>query len=772
MMKTQSALLFVGFALVGSIASAVVSPTGAGISYEGQILKPDGVTPVSGTSTQFKVQIRTPDAASCLLYEEVRTLDMSTSGGNFAFSINDGAGTRTDSTGYSLERIFANQGTLTVPTSNCVSGSGVYAPGASDSRVLSVSFKDETMTAFEQMPTEKVSFAPFAIEAKQIAGFGSDSLLRVVNGSGDPITGLAPLSNAQYNELLALSNGASTTYAKAQTGGGAIIAVANDPSTPAVGSIWYNTTTQTLMVHNSSSNVAVGGGGGGGITALTGDVSTTGSGSVAAAVNSVGGSTAANIHVAEQLANAATSANTASAIVKRDSAGSFNANVATVNGLALNNTGAVVNLVSPVGANYTLTLPGSAGSAGQVMQTNGTGTLSWVTPLTSATAFTNSGNSFGSTSTLGNNDNFDLNFRTNSTTRMTLTAAGNVGIGTTAPVSPLEVAGTAQLDSVLNFNNGVNGSQIGYMQSASPNMILGVTPTTGSLLFYTSSGGSAERMRISPTGNVGIGSTSPSYPLDISVSSSSPTGINVMNTASGTAARTIARFSNNSGYALTVGMTSPSYAGGSGLSASEGFVSATTTPLVLATGSTYPMRFVTGSSSAERMRIDTNGNVGIGTTSPGAMLDVNGPVKGLTLQTGYYTPATSCTAIGQIAASSTDARPMFCATNSLWTPLMTGQPSQTSAASIIDFSSASNVKSSLSCQAFSLYNLKDGQTYRLFITGTSGTSCSFTAYSDSGSTSLTVHAPSVMTATSAKTSLATITVMGTDAVVEFVSGMN
>lgn len=65
------------------------------------------------------------------------------------------------------------------------------------------------------------------------------------------------------------------------------------------------------------------GGGGSGITALTGDVSASGSGSVAATVNSVGGSTAANIHTAELLANAATSSDTVSTIVKRDSNGRF-----------------------------------------------------------------------------------------------------------------------------------------------------------------------------------------------------------------------------------------------------------------------------------------------------------------------------------------------------------------------------------------------------------------------------------------------------------------
>jgi hypothetical protein len=75
-----------------------------------------------------------------------------------------------------------------------------------------------------------------------------------------------------------------------------------------------------------------GGGVGGGITALTGDVTASGSGSVAGTVALVGTSTAANVHAGELLANAATSANTANTIMKRDGSGNFIAG--TMTGLA------------------------------------------------------------------------------------------------------------------------------------------------------------------------------------------------------------------------------------------------------------------------------------------------------------------------------------------------------------------------------------------------------------------------------------------------------
>ena len=65
------------------------------------------------------------------------------------------------------------------------------------------------------------------------------------------------------------------------------------------------------------------------ITALTGDVTASGSGSVVATVANVGGVTAANVASGANLANAATNLNTVSTIVKRDASGNFTAGAIT-----------------------------------------------------------------------------------------------------------------------------------------------------------------------------------------------------------------------------------------------------------------------------------------------------------------------------------------------------------------------------------------------------------------------------------------------------------
>jgi hypothetical protein len=66
---------------------------------------------------------------------------------------------------------------------------------------------------------------------------------------------------------------------------------------------------------------------------------------------------------------------------------------------------------------------------------------------TTTNAFIQNGNSFGTTATLGTNDNQPLAFETNGTTKMFISSSGNVGIGTTAPSRPLHIKNTATNDA-------------------------------------------------------------------------------------------------------------------------------------------------------------------------------------------------------------------------------------------------------------------------------------------------------------------------------------
>jgi len=139
-------------------------------------------------------------------------------------------------------------------------------------------------------------------------------------------------------------------------------------------------------------------------------------------------------------------------------------------GVDLNSTygGSQVSVRAPAAfTSYTLTLPTSAGSANQVLATDGSGTLSWLSALTAvsnsasltsnsiwvgnasniatatapSTLFVMKGGQTGAVS-LGTTDATDLSLLTNNSAKVTVASGGNVGIGTTAPDTTLHVYST------------------------------------------------------------------------------------------------------------------------------------------------------------------------------------------------------------------------------------------------------------------------------------------------------------------------------------------
>jgi len=94
----------------------------------------------------------------------------------------------------------------------------------------------------------------------------------------------------------------------------------------------------------------------------------------------------------------------------------------------------------------------------------------------------------GSQGFLGTLSNSDLQFRTNNTERMRITAGGNVGIGTASPAEKLTVSGNIRMSlGQLEFND------------ASVNIAI---PAANTMSFDTSG---VERMRIGSNGTVSIG---------------------------------------------------------------------------------------------------------------------------------------------------------------------------------------------------------------------------------------------------------------------------
>lgn len=260
-----------------------------------------------------------------------------------------------------------------------------------------------------------------------------------------------------------------------------------------------------------------------------------------------------------------------------------------------------------------------------------------------------------------NSSSAPLTFGTNSTERMRITSAGLVGIGTASPGYLFDVNGQARLGGSSGVVFGVGTAFAGgqaemYSVSTTP---LGIGTTgAASMQLYTNS---TERMRITSAGNVGIGTSAPGARLNVELPSYGVTAL--FTTADGTGNPRLAIYGSSSGTTIqntwSSGASNLIFANGgavgSGTEAmridNAGFVG-------IGTGSPTSKLFVEGTIQArsgatgvliygdgsgagyiqsaaasnslifqigivERMRLDGNGNLGIGTSAPSLPLVVS-----------------------------------------------------------------------------------------------------------------------------------------------------
>jgi len=171
---------------------------------------------------------------------------------------------------------------------------------------------------------------------------------------------------------------------------------------------------------------------------------------------------------------------------------------------------------------------------------------------------------------------------------------------------------TASTQGLLHLNNiGTTGNVVEFYIDGTQTGALGVA--SGAALTFNSGAGSSERMRIDSSGKVGIGTDSPSYLL--SLEQASPTLQLKTTNTSGT--NTILFSDSTSNF---VGNIKYNHSNNS-------------------------LSFATTNSSSERMRIDSDGNVGIGTTSPSKNLDITSATGNVAVRLNRMASSTATTSI-------------------------------------------------------------------------------------------------------------------------------
>ena len=201
------------------------------------------------------------------------------------------------------------------------------------------------------------------------------------------------------------------------------------------------------------------------------------------------------------------------------------------------------------------------------------------------------------------------------TEKMRINGNGNVGIGTTNPLSKLEIKNGNPL--VKNINNSDNNSAIMIAHAITNgdhttfgtslrSITQSATHNVYGMQFFTQQGhqyGQTEKMRINGNGNVGIGTTNPLSKLEIK--NGNPLVKNINNS------------DNNSAIMIAHAITNGDH---------TTFGTSLRSITQSAAHNVYGMQFFTQQGhqygQTEKMRINGNGNVGIGTTNPLSKLEI------------------------------------------------------------------------------------------------------------------------------------------------------
>ncbi len=557
-------LLVVFIFLNASLAFAGPNRT----TYQAKIMKPDGY-PLEASTVNFKFTILNP-VGDCILYAETySSVNMSSTGGLISFALGSGVKTYPVSA-TTFEQVFSN----ITPSLSCdAGGPGNYVPLASDSRKVVMQFHDGA--GWQTLPAMSINAVPYAMYANeslklngkadtdfvQVAAIPtclstealqyngtSFSCISTTNVSAAAVVAALGYTPATGASVTALSSSLSTTDATVASVSSAVFSVSSTVSTLAssvAASFTSITSSQWLTSGTAISYDSgfVGIGTASPITKLEVSGGVKISMESAACAVSFAGTLRYNSGLVEYCNGASWSAfgvaGAGITLVNGSSSGTqtfvtgisgTNFNVTTNNGVHS------FNIPSAASASVTAGLLSNTDYATFSAKMNATSAAvvaaMGYTPANSSTVATISSslNTVSSTVTsLTNSTAASFAAITSSqwvTSGSTINyMAGAVGIGTTNPGALLDL--TADLGSgpslnIYNTNTSDGRSVIHFRNDRvlSQRYEVGIDPggstTKNFAVRDLTASGSPVRFAIAPNGRVGIGTTSPLAPLDVS----------------------------------------------------------------------------------------------------------------------------------------------------------------------------------------------------------------------------------------------------------------
>lgn len=172
------AFLAVAFILLNAL-SAFAGPSRT--TYQAKIVRPDGY-PLEASSVNFKFTILDP-AGSCILFSEsYSAVNMTSTGGLISFSLGSGVKSFPVS-GTTFEQVFSN----ITPNMGCDTGGGppaVYTPLANDARKIVMQFNDGN--GWQTLPAMNINAVPYAMYANDAMKFNGMAVSDFVQVSTIP----------------------------------------------------------------------------------------------------------------------------------------------------------------------------------------------------------------------------------------------------------------------------------------------------------------------------------------------------------------------------------------------------------------------------------------------------------------------------------------------------------------------------------------------------------------------------------------------------------